>query len=700
MALLLDEKNCFLKRKQFFYNSNLQQMDYSKESQDRMKKIQALKDAGVIVYANNLKWKIDIAEIRKRSEDDTKGGYIRDIENLMVWGSIAEFKTAGRIMATKSHGKLTFAKLRDHSWDIQVFFMRDLVKLNTGTEIVESIEIDGEEKSAYKIAEKFCQVGDYIAVQWDLFETKHGELTIFVSEFQIMSKAVRPLPEKWHWVQDIETIYRQRYLDMIMNTESFERFKLRSTFVKTLRDFYESQAFIEIETPVLWNSASWAAAAPFTTHHNDFNEEFFLRISPETALKKATVWRFERVVEFTRNFRNEWSDPSHIQEFSAIEHYAAWWNYEDNMKFTEDMFDFVFQNIPELKKEVLVKDKSWAEKQVNFATPWPRIDYIAWVLDKSGIDVSQYWPEDEDRLRTEIKKSGYSWEWIDKQVTATMIDYLYKKVLRPGITGPAFVYNYPKSMQPLARGNDTNPDIVEQWQLVINGWEVIKAYSELVDPKIQIANFEAQGDALAKWDLEATSSDDDFVLAMEYGMPPQSGWWMGVERILALLTGQDNLRDMVLFPLMKTNTNEEKPSKKTQLAVALLNKESKLQNWQELNTIAHLSASFSARVWKSLFEKESAITSDGQSIPMNIQHAIIIKQAENNQKIQELYKIAKNGWLEVVPFTREMLETSDDSIVQKNTEIKKMSEVEYLGILIFGDKKHVEKLTKEYPLYS
>ena len=348
---------------------------------------------------------------------------------------------------------------------------------------------------------------------------------------------------------------------MITNEESFERFKLRSKFIKTLRDFYFENDFIEIETPVLWNSASGAAAKPFITHHNDFDEEFFLRISPETHLKRATVGRFERVVEFARNFRNEWSDPSHMQEFCAIEHYSCWWNFEDNMNFTEKMFDYIFENIPELKKEVEIKDKNWNPKLVNFATPWQRVDYVKWVFDACWIDVSKYWPEDEKTLREEIKKAWYFWEGIDVQATATMIDYLYKKVLRPNITWPAFVYNYPKTMQPLARQNDENPDIVEQFQVVINGWEIIKAYSELVDPKIQRENFDAQWEALERWDEEATSWDDDFVLAMEYAMPPQSGWWMWIERIFSLLTWQDNLRDVFLFPLMKSWKNEETEEK-------------------------------------------------------------------------------------------------------------------------------------------
>lgn len=673
-------------------------MDYSKESQDRMKKIQDLKDAGVICYANKYAGKIDIAEIRGRSEDDNEGGYIRDIDNLMAGWAIAEFKTAGRIISSKSHGKLTFAKIRDNTADIQVCFMRDLMKFNTGHKIVESIEIAWEEKSAYKIAEKFCQVGDYIWVQGDLFETKHGELTLFVSELQIISKAVRPLPEKWHGIKDQEAIYRQRYLDLIMNNDSFDRFKFRSEFIKTIREFYWKNSFTEIETPILGNSASWAAAQPFVTHHNDFDDEFFLRIAPEIGLKMATAWRFERVFEMGKNFRNEGSDPSHMQEFSVFEHYAAYWNFEDNMKFTEDMFDHVFDSLGlERKREILDKDGS--ARQVDFTTPWKKIDYIAGVKEKSGIDIDSYGPEDEDKLRADIKTAWYHWEGIDVQWTTTMIDYLYKKVLRPGITWPAFVYNYPKTMQPLARQSDANENIVEQFQLVLNGWEVLKAYSELIDPKIQKENFDSQSGALEAWDEEATSWDDDFVLAMEYGMPCQSGWGMWIDRIVSLLTAQENLRDVVLFPLMKSDNNESK-KQKTQLAVSILSQESKLEKWQELNTIAHLSASFASRLGKNLLEVENAITSDWEKLPMNIGHAIMMKQAATNVELQNLYSIAKNGGLDVVPFTREMLETSDDKIVQKNTETKKLEEVEYLGILIFGDKKHVEKLTKDLELYS
>lgn len=529
-------------------------MDYSLESKDRIEKIRKLKEAWVIVYANNFHGKMDISEVIKNTEN------LLEVEVFQESWAEKKYKTAGRLMSYKSHGKLAFAKIMDHSGTIQICFMKDKFKFNTGTNVVDSLIVDSEEKSAYKISEKFTNVWDYIWVSGDLFFTKHGELTLFVSEFQILSKAIRPLPEKFHGIQDEETIYRQRYLDLIMNDDSFQRMKLRSKFIKALRDFYEENDFLEIETPVLWNAASGAAAAPFITHHNDFDEEFFLRISPETYLKRATVGRFERVVEFTRNFRNEWSDPSHMQEFCAIEHYSAWWNFEDNMRFTEEMFDYLFAKIPELKREVMVQDKQGNEKLVNFATPWQRIDYVEGIKEVCSIDVSKYFIWDEAKLIADIKAAWVEFEWMDKMVVPTLIDYLFKKVLRPSIVGPAFVYNYPKTMQPLARQNDENPSIVEQFQLVINGWEVIKAYSELVDPEVQRANFDAQAKAKEMWDEEATSSDEDFVLAMEYAMPPQSGWGMWIERILSLMTEQTNLRDVTLFPLMKsvkTNNIEE-----------------------------------------------------------------------------------------------------------------------------------------------
>jgi len=335
-----------------------------------------------------------------------------------------------------------------------------------------------------------------------------------------------------------------------MNKDSYERFLFRSNFIRVLRDFYYKNWFLEIETPVLGSSASWAAAAPFVTHHNDYDTDFFLHISPETSLKKATVWRFEKVFEIARDFRNEWSDPSHMQEFTMVEHYAVYWDFEDNMRFTESMFEYLFETLW-MNKIVKIKDKKWDIRDVDFSTPWQRIDYIEWVTKASGIDIMSYSQDDAEKLRKDIKDKWIQFDWMDKMWVTTLIDYLFKKVLRPSIIGPAFIYNYPKLMQPLARVSDKNTNIVEQFQVIVNWWEILKAYSELVDPILQKSNFDEQAKASALWDTEATSWDDDFVLAMEYGMPCQSWFGMWIDRIVTLLTWQDNLRDSVLFPLTK-----------------------------------------------------------------------------------------------------------------------------------------------------
>ena len=675
-------------------------MEYSRESQDRMKKIQALKDADIIPYANRFENKQDISDIISTSKNDTQGGHLRDIDNLMAGGCIWEFRTAWRITSYRSFWKLSFAKLLDHSWEIQISFVKDLVDFNTGRKIVsrtENIEIDKIERNPFKIIEKLVDVWDYIGIEWDLFLTKHDELTLFVNKFQILAKAVRPLPEKFHWVTDQETIYRQRYLDLITNEESYDRMLFRSKFIKSLRDFYIKEGFIEITTPILGNAASGAAAQPFITKHNDFWEDVVLRIAPEVNLKMATVWRFEKVFEFGPNFRNEWSDPSHLQEFNVVEHYAAWWNFEDNIKFTEEMFDYIF-NEHSLERKIAVKDKEGIEKIADFTTPFERIDYIEWVNKASGLNILDYKIWDEQRLISDIKSKWIEFEWMDKMAVPTLIDYLYKKVLRPSIVWPAFVYNYPKALQPLARQNDENPEIAEQFQLVINGWEVNKAYSELVDPKVQTQNFNAQSWAIELWDEEATQWDDEFVLAMEYWMPCQSGFGMWFDRIISILTGQDNLRDVVLFPLMKSEKKKEKTQ--TNLAVVLINKEANLEAWQEMNTVAHLNAAYWARKWKELFAFDSAKTQDWVDVTMNTTHAIMIKESNTWNEIKDLIKNSRENWLLVTEFTREMLNTSDDDKIIKEYKEKDFDNVEYLGILVYGKMKEVKKATEKFELYS
>lgn len=537
------------------------------EREVRIQKVEKMKKMGIHPFAQSFQKQDMIKDIIAKYENEE----LRDSE-ILVSDAQIQVATAGRVMLHRSHGKLAFAKILDSTGQIQLMFHRDNCKIikvekkqdwtmnEVAVQTLPFDESESGEMTAYKFFEKMIDMGDFIGVRGEVFKTHKWELTIFVKEFKFLSKAIRPLPEKFHGLSDQEDLYRKRYLDMTMNPETYARFLFKSKFYEVLRDFYRSEGFTEIQTPILDNAASGAAARPFVTHHNDFDTDVYLRIAFETSLKKATVGRFEKVFEIGQDFRNEGSDPSHVQEFTQVEHYAVYRNYEDNMRFTEKMFDYLFEKLG-LAKQLKVKDKDWIEKIVDFTTPWERIDYTQGVNQASGLDISQYGIDDADRLRADIQAKGISFEGMEKMGTTTLIDYLYKKVLRPKITGPAFIYNYPVIMQPLARISDGDENIVEQFQLLVNGWEICKAYSELVDPLLQQANFDKQAEAAAKGDDEATSGDEAFVEAMEYGMPPQSWFGMGLERILAILTEQDNLRDVIMFPLMKAKNQSWDESK-------------------------------------------------------------------------------------------------------------------------------------------
>ncbi|MDR0607879.1 MAG: hypothetical protein LBG52_06130 [Candidatus Peribacteria bacterium] len=289
-----------------------------------------------------------------------------------------------------------------------------------------------ESISAYKFLEKLVDIGDFIGVKGEVFRTHKGELTIFVSEFSFLSKSIRGLPEKYHGLSDPEELYRKRYLDMTMNPETYQRFLFKSKFYQTLREFYTREGFVEIQTPILDNAASGAAAKPFITHHNDYDTAVYLRIAFETSLKKATVGRFEKVFEIGQDFRNEGSDPSHLQEFTQVEHYAVYWNYEDNMKFMEKMYDYLFETL-HLNKKLKVKDRDGREQEVDFTTPRKRIDYTKGINAASGLDITDYTEADADTLRKDIKAQGIEFEGMEEMGTTTLIDYLFKKVLRPNI---------------------------------------------------------------------------------------------------------------------------------------------------------------------------------------------------------------------------------------------------------------------------
>jgi len=470
-----------------------------------------------------------LKELREIGENPYKEKYKRthsmaEAKELPI--GTKNVRIAGRVMAIRMFGRLIFATLKDFSSTMQIA----LQEKNLG-------------KDRFKFFKKYVDIGDFIGVEGSIFKTKMGEITVDTESYELLSKTVRPLPEKWHGLTDKELCYRQRYLDLLMNKETMDRFITRTKIVKSIRNFLDNNGFYEVETPVLQTKPSGAIATPFVTHHNALNIDLYLRIAPETYLKRCIAGGFEKVYEFARSFRNEGMDPSHLQDFTMLEYYVAYWNYQDNMDFTELIIKNVLQ---EVKGSLILKH---GEDTIDFGGKWERKDLQEIILDDTGIDIYQY--KDADSLRKDIIKKGYEIQDIEKMSLGTLIDNLFKKVSRPKILGPLFVIHHPIELSPLARKNDKNPRITDRFQLIVKGWEIVNAYSELIDPVDQRQRLEEQAKLHSRGDTEAMVMDEDFLTAMEHGMPPMSGWGMGIDRFVALLTNQENLRDVVLFPLMK-----------------------------------------------------------------------------------------------------------------------------------------------------
>lgn len=493
-------------------------MELNPERQNRLEKLEKLRSAGIDVYPEKFDKKNDLRDIFDLAEG-------------------VEVQTAGRLMTFRDMGNISFAHLQDISGKVQVVFEKN------------SLGVD-----SYKLLGKCIDLGDFVGVRGEVFVTKKGERSILAKDWIFLGKALLPLPEKFHGLKDQETLYRQRYLDLIANEDAKKRFILRSEFIKTLREFYWQEKFLEVETNTLTHMATGAAARPYNTHNNALDIDVVLRISHELPLKELIVGGFEKVFEIGKAFRNEGHDPSHLPEHTHLEHYAAYWNFEDNIQFTEKMFDHLFEKL-NISKILSVKDKQGNLHDVDFSTPWKRVDYVEMIKNDSGIDVTAY--DDADKLRKDLSKKKIHIEGMEAMGVMGLIDNLYKKVSRPQIINPTILYNFPKKLQPLARQSDSNQDFVDQFQLVINGWEVLKAYSELVDPIEQRERFVEQAKAKSEGDEEAMEIDEDYLTAMEHGMPPISGWGMGIDRLLTIITGQDNLRDVVLFPLMKPEQGKE-----------------------------------------------------------------------------------------------------------------------------------------------
>ena len=486
--------------------SNVQNL--SNEVDIRKKKIEDLVNMGEIPYKDKFERTCTIKEAREKIGE--------------------RVKIAGRIIFKRVMGKFGFIQIRDIYAKIQVSVGRN--------------ELDEE---AYDFYKKMIDIADFVGVEGEVYTTQTGEVTVKAEKVTLLSKTLRPLPEKFHGLTDAETIYRQRYLDLITNEKSRQVFLTRSKIESFIRRYLEDNGFIEVETPVLQTSVSGASAKPFFTHHNALDLECNLRIATETWLKQCIAAGIDRVFEMGKDFRNEGMDPSHLQEFTQVEWYASYWNFEDNIKFFYNL-------INQLLKSCIGTTKiTYQGQEIEFGSEWVRIDYVAKMREILGFDFLE--ENDVDEYKKKVVERGlFSYQDLeDCKTIRTLTDYIYKRKLRAGIVNPTIIYNYPAYLVPLARRNDKDNRIIDMFQVVAGGAELVKAYSELVDPILQRKLLEEQLEEKAMGDDETMDVDEDFLLAMEHGMPPISGLGFGIDRFVQFIFDLPNIRDTVLFPLMK-----------------------------------------------------------------------------------------------------------------------------------------------------
>jgi lysyl-tRNA synthetase class 2 len=386
-------------------------------------------------------------------------------------------------------------------------------------------------------------MGDFIGVEGYRYITGKGEPTLGARTVTVLQRSLEPMPDKWAGVVDTDVRYRKRYLDLLGNPESRQRFLVRSRLIAFIRRWLDERGFLEVETPMLQAAASGAAARPFSTHHNALDRDFYLRISPETYLKRVVAGGFDRVYEIGRNFRNEGIDTSHLQEFTMLEWYAAYWDYTDNMTAVRDL---IVAALEEVTGSTSVELDGVT---LDFGAAWPVIDYRTAVRDATGIDLAVV--RDVDTLKAEIAERGIADDLGDTVSYGALVDLLYKRTVRPSLVQPCFLVHHPAELVPLARRNDDDPSVLDMFQVVVAGWEIVKAYSELVDPVEQEERLLDQVRLREAGDDETMMMEDDFIEAMRHGMPPMSGLGLGIDRFVALATGAPTLRDVVLFPLLR-----------------------------------------------------------------------------------------------------------------------------------------------------
>jgi lysyl-tRNA synthetase class 2 len=481
-------------------------MAKDKESLSRLEKLEQIKKSGKDPYPSSVHKNSNIKDARNKEGE--------------------KVTVAGKLFSVRSHGKSAFMDLRDESGSIQLYFKTDVL---------------GEDKYNFI---GLLDSGDYIEASGEVFTTRAGEITVKVEDFLLLSKTLLPVPDSWYGLKDVETRYRKRYLDTLINEQVKEALKKRSKIINNLRNFMGKNGFTEVETPVLQMIPGGAAAKPFITHYNILKQDMYLRISPELYLKRMVVGGFEKVFEIGKNFRNEGLSHMHNPEFTMMEFYWAYQDYRGLMEFTQELISTVIKNIKgSLKVE-------YQGDIIDFAPPYEVISFKDLVLKDCGIDIFEY--PDFISLKKEVIKKGIDLDFKSITVWAKLVDELYKKVSRPKIVEPIFLVDHPIELTPLAKAHDDNSRTAQRFQLVCGkGIELVNAYTELNDPLEQEKRFLDQAKMSKQgWD-ESAMMDRDFVEALKYGLPPTAGWGMGIERFAMLLTNNYSIKEVIPFPTLK-----------------------------------------------------------------------------------------------------------------------------------------------------
>jgi len=474
-----------------------------KLEEDRLAKLQKLRAAGLDPYGQRYEKAATVKQVLDAYSPTEEGKKVR---------------TAGRVTALRLHGKAAFLDIRDWTGRVQLYFRREKL---------------GDQKFAVF---ELLDLGDIIGVEGGLMKTRTGEITIFVEDFTFLTKALLPLPEKWHGLKDVELRYRQRYLDLISNPEVMETFLRRIRILKLIRQYLDERGFVEVETPMMQSIAAGAAAKPFMTHHNTLDIDLYLRISPELYLKRLLVGGMEKVYEINRNFRNEGISTRHNPEFTMMEIYQAFADYNVMMDLTEGLITSLVADIHGAE----TKEIPYGDKMINISRPWARRQYADLLKEFGGVDLG-----DDAAIRTKAKAMGLE---TGPLPTNAIAHEIFEKVVEQNLVHPTFILDYPVEVCPLTKRRPDNPSLAQRFELIINGMELANAYTELNDPADQQARFEEQ---LRMGTDEVREIDTDFVTALKHGMPPAGGLGIGIDRLVMILTNSLSIRDVLLFPLLR-----------------------------------------------------------------------------------------------------------------------------------------------------